>query len=181
MSASIRKIAILSAIPLITAAAASPAAALDRDRMFFERVTGQWMGPGEIVAGKYKGTKFVCNFVGSVHDEKVGMALDGGCRVGLFNQEMSANIERAHSGFRGTFLDGADGDGLDVVGGAVKGQQAVFAIHRNDLTGAMSAQLNGDDTMNVTISVHVDQELVPVIGVTLKRTDSAAVSSIPAD
>ena len=26
---------------------------------FFKHIQGKWSGPGEIVAGKYKGTKFV--------------------------------------------------------------------------------------------------------------------------
>jgi hypothetical protein len=174
------RLAILSAAAL-AAGSSVPAAAYDRDLAFFERVAGRWSGAGEIVAGKYKGTKFVCDFDGSAREDGVGMALDGGCRVGLFNQPMSASIERAQSGFRGTFMDGAAGNGLDVVGGVVKEQYAVFAIHRNELTGAMRAQLDGPDTMAVTISVHVEDELVPVIGVTLKRTEPSAVSSVRRD
>ncbi len=33
------------------------AAPRDRDDVFFRSVAGVWKGPGEIVAGKYKGTK----------------------------------------------------------------------------------------------------------------------------
>lgn len=106
------------------------------------------------------------------------MSLDGGCRVGIFNQDMSAKIEKAASGYRGQFLDGAKGKGLDVVGGTVKGKNVVFAIHRNELTGAMRAKLSGKDTMTVTISVHVNKELVPVIGMQLKRVDGKSVGAI---
>ncbi|WEX07421.1 hypothetical protein [Chelativorans sp. AA-79] len=173
----LRIVALLSTAALV-AGATAPAAASDRERAFFERIEGAWTGPGEIVAGKYKGTKFVCNFAGSTPEDKVGMSLDGGCRVGVFNQAMSAKVERSRSGFSGTFLDGAAGKGLDVIGGSVKGEYAVFAIHRNALTGAMRAQLSGKDMMNVTISVHVEEELVPVIGITLKRVDPKAVSAL---
>ncbi len=38
--------------------------AATRDKAFFESVAGTWKGPGEIVAGKYKGTKFTCNLIG---------------------------------------------------------------------------------------------------------------------
>ncbi len=48
------------------------------------------MGPGEIVAGKYKGTKFTCTLDGTTPAEKAGMTLDGSCRVGIFNQPMKA-------------------------------------------------------------------------------------------
>lgn len=156
----------------------SPANASDPDKQFFDSLSGQWSGPGEIVAGKYKGTKFVCNFAGASPQGKVGMSLDGGCRVGIFNQDLSAKIEKAGSGYRGQFLDGAKGKGLDVVGGTVKGKNVVFAIHRNELTGAMRAKLSGQDTMTVTISVHVNKELVPVIGMQLKRIDGKSVGAI---
>jgi hypothetical protein len=181
MSPALRSLALIPFAAALSAGDTFPAAASDRDRQFFERIEGAWSGPGEIVAGKYKGTKFVCNFAGSTPEDKIGMALDGGCRVGVFNQEMSAKVERDRTGFRGTFLDGAAGKGLDVVGGTVKGEHAVFAIHRNALTGAMRAHLSGKDTMNVTISVHVNEELVPVIGMTLKRVDPRTVSSVKAD
>lgn len=174
------RLAILSTAAF-AAGSAVPAAAYDRNQVFFERVAGHWSGAGEIVAGKYKGTKFVCDFDGAAHEDGVGMALDGGCRVGVFNQSMSARIERAESGFRGTFMDGAAGNGLDVAGGVIKDEYAAFAIHRNELTGAMRAQLHGHDTMAVTISVHVEDELVPVIGVTLKRAGTSAVSSVRRD
>lgn len=154
----------------------APASAQDHDQAFFERIEGRWSGAGEIVAGKYKGTKFVCDFSGSAQGEKIGMGLSGGCRVGVFRQEMSATIRRASSGFEGTFLDGAEGKGLDVVGGIIKDDHAVFAIHRKQLSGAMRAQLSAPDTMAVTVSVHVEDELVPVIGVTLRRMDRAVTT-----
>jgi len=182
MSPALRTLALLPLAASFAAAGdAAPALANERERQFFERIEGEWSGPGEIVAGKYKGTKFICNFAGSTPEEKIGMSLDGNCRVGVFNQEMSAKVERVKDSFRGTFMDGAAGKGLDVVGGAVKGEYAVFAIHRKALTGAMRAQLADKDTMNVTISVHVDEELVPVIGVTLKRVDARAVSAVTAN
>lgn len=181
MSAMPRKFALLPLAALLALGALLPAAASEREKRFFEQVEGNWSGPGEIVAGKYKGTKFVCNFAGTTPESKVGMTLDGGCRVGVFNQEMSARVERMASGYRGTFLDGAEGKGLDVVGGTVRDGYAVFAIERNKLTGAMRAQMTGKDTMNVTISVHVQEELVPVIGVTLRRLDAQAVGAVARD
>lgn len=154
------------------------ASASEADRRFFDSVTGEWSGPGEIVAGKYAGTKFMCNFTGSTPEGKIGMSLDGGCRVGLFTQRMSANIEReGRSGYRGTFMDGANGEGLDVVSGQVTREQVIFAINRNALNGAMQARLSDPNTMQVTVSVRVDDAMVPVIGVNLRRTDARAVGS----
>jgi hypothetical protein len=152
--------------------------AAEKDRRFFDSVAGQWSGPGEIVAGKYAGTKFVCNFTGKTPSDKVGMSLDGGCRVGLFTQRMSAVIEhQGRAGYRGTFMDGAAGDGLDVVGGQVTASEVIFALNRNALNGAMQARFPDQNTMQVTVSVRVDDQMVPVIGVNLTRTDRPSIGS----
>lgn len=175
MSSILRNVLLL---PVAAALLVTGAAASEREKRFFEKVEGQWSGPGEIVAGKYKGTRFICNFDGTTPASGLGMALDGGCRVGVFNQDMSASVERAGANYRGRFLDGAAGKGLDVVSGNVKNGYAVFAIHRQELTGAMRAQMKDEDTMNVTISVHVDEELVPVIGMTLNRLGPRSLGAL---
>lgn len=159
---------------------AAPAAAGERDKQFFGSIEGSWAGAGEIVAGKYKGTKFNCTFAGSTPSKKLGMALDGGCRVGVFMQKMSASvIQGGSAGYKGQFMDGAAGSGLDIVSGnVVNDRKVVFAIHRNDLRGIMQARLPDDNTMNVTISVRVEESMVPVIGMSLKRVDDTAVGAI---
>ena len=98
----------LAASVAVAAGAAQPAAAGERDRTFFQSVEGSWAGAGEIVAGKYKGTKFTCTFAGTTPAKKLGMALDGGCRVGVFMQKMSASvIQSGKAGYEGRFMDGA--------------------------------------------------------------------------
>jgi hypothetical protein len=182
------KRAILSKIlPLVVSVAIAagvvqPAAAGERDRQFFKSIEGTWAGAGEIVAGKYKGTKFNCTFAGSTPAKKLGMALDGGCRVGVFMQKMNASvIQNRKVGYEGKFMDGADGAGLDIVSGnVINDRKVVFAINRNQLRGIMQARLPDDNTMNVTISVRVDDDMVPVIGMSLKRVDDTAVGAIAA-
>lgn len=175
--------ALSALLPVATAAAIlslpAPAEASEQDKKFFNKVEGAWSGPGEIVAGKYKGTRFTCNFTGMTAKDKVGMTLDGGCRVGLFTQKMSANVELAgRKGYRGTFMDGAVGEGLDVIGGQVNGRKVTLTLNRNQLNGAMLASLPDDDTLHVTVSVKVDKQMVPVIGMNLKRVDASAIGAI---
>lgn len=141
-----------------------------KDKAFFDSVEGTWRGPGEIVAGKYKGTKFVCKLKGGPADEiALGMMLDGHCRVGIFSQKMSAFIANQGNKYSGKFLDGARGEGLDITSGRVKGNKIVVGINRRKLNGAMVAHLKEPNTMDVTISVKVGESLVPVIGMTLER------------
>jgi hypothetical protein len=169
-------------LPLSAAVAANvpgDLAAAERDLTFFKSVEGQWAGPGEVVAGKYKGTKFVCNFTGTTPSGAVGMKLDGGCRVGVFTQKMTATIEKSGKGYSGTFQDGAAGKGLDVISGSVvNDRKVVFGLNRKSLKGAMLARLPDDNSMLVTVSVRVEQEMVPVIGVNLKRIDGTAVGTV---
>lgn len=168
----------LAAAAVIASATATPAAAGSRDKAFFDGVQGQWTGPGEIVAGKYKGTKFTCTLAGSSLDGS-GMMLDGNCRVGIFKQPMKAVIKNAGRTYKGKFLDGAEGKGLDIVSGNVTGQKIVVGINRAKLNGAMIARIQGKNTMTVTISVKVDNQMVPVIGMNLNRqTDEIAVGSV---
>jgi hypothetical protein len=174
MYSSVRPLRLVALAAFLAAggAGAGSALALDRDGKFFKQVEGTWVGPGEIVAGKYKGTKFTCNFTGATPGDAAGMHLDGACRVGVFTQKMSARVERKGRHYRGTFMDGSEGAGLDIVSGNVDGERVVFALNRKELNGAMLARLPDENTMNVTVSVRVNKQLVPVIGISLKRVDS---------
>ncbi|MEW7006703.1 MULTISPECIES: hypothetical protein [unclassified Lentilitoribacter] len=155
---------------VLSAATAVNVANASNDRAFFNSVEGNWKGPGKIVAGKYKGTKFNCNFAGIPSaGKKLGITMDGTCRVGVFNQKMNATIQKSGNRYKGKFLDGAAGQGLDIVSGKFKKSKAVVGINRNKLDGAMVADFINPDTMNVTISVKVGSSMVPVIGMTLSR------------
>ena len=169
----------LAALGLAAAAAVAPAEAGSRDKVFFRGVQGEWNGPGEIVAGKYKGTKFTCKLIGTAEEAATGITLDGYCRVGVFKQPMKAVIKAAGRSYKGQFLDGAAGKGLDIVSGNVSGQKMVVGITRAKLSGAMIARLQGENTMTVTISVKVEDQMIPVIGMSLNREeDEIAVGSI---
>ena len=176
-------IARVSAAALLATAIAGPAAAAPKkagDKAFFQQVAGSWQGRGEIVAGKYKGTKFNCNLTGDTPEARgAGIKLDGFCRVGVFKQPMSALITQAGSTYKGKFLDGAAGKGLDITSGQVSGNKVVVGINRQKLNGAMIARLEGENTMNITISVKVENRMIPVIGMSLNRDlDTVAVGSI---
>ncbi|MGI9400581.1 MAG: hypothetical protein ACR2O0_04945, partial [Rhizobiaceae bacterium] len=147
------------------------------EKQFYENIQGQWAGPGSIVAGKYKGTKFTCRFQGLSPEKLTGMSIDGNCRVGLFSQIMNANFKRSAKGYTGKFLDGEAGEGMDIVGGRYTRSKLVVDIKRKDLTGVMVAKLHEEDKLNITISVRVRSRLVPVIGMSLKRTGPALDST----
>lgn len=170
--------AVIAASIATVSVAPEPVIASDGDTAFFQKVSGTWSGPGEIVAGKYKGTKFTCTLDGASLAASKGMNIEGSCRVGVFTQEMKATIERKGGNFKGLFLDGAKGKGLDITAGNISGNRATFSLNRKQLNGAMLARLSSNDDMNVTISVRVDSDMVPVIGMSLKRIDGVATGSL---
>ena len=141
------------------------------EKTFFNGIKGKWAGSGQIVAGKYKGTHFTCFFDGDLPESIMGMSIDGNCRVGVFNQKMNAKVSKRGSKYKGSFLDGAKGKGLDIVSGRfLKGKKAfVMDLRRKKLVGAMRAQLISQDKMNISISVLVNKKYIPVIGLDLKR------------
>ena len=154
----------------------TPAHASDRE--FFDNLNGRWTGPGEIVAGKYRGTRFSCTLDGSSSRKTPGMTLDGKCRVGLFSQKINATVKRSGRSYSGTFLDGAKGKGLDVISGNVARDRMTVGMRREQLNGAMVARMKPDGNLGVTVSVRIGEELVPVIGLDLTRVDGTATGSI---
>ncbi len=147
------------------------------DVKFFKGIEGKWSGPGEIVAGKYKGTKYICTFDGTNPAKGDGMIIDGACRVGVFSQKMTAHITKKGSSYKGAFLDGAKGDGMDVTGGRYTRNRIIVDIIRNDLKGIMVVNLNDKNQLKATISVRHNKQLIPVIGMNLARIDTGTVTS----
>jgi len=159
-------------IILIIFAAAVQAKDGLRERIFLQAFEGQWSGAGEIVAGKYKGTRFQCHFIGTSEPREVGMSLDGSCRVGLFSQAMKAKIVRRPSGaFLGQFNDGARAQGMDITAARIGADHLQFDLNRQNLQGTMLARLEAQDLMSISLSVKVMGEFVRVVGVNLKRDD----------
>jgi hypothetical protein len=107
-----------------------------------------------------------------------GLTLDGTCRVGVFSQPMKATISEVGGKYQGQFLDGAEGKGLDIVSGAVTGDRVVMGINRKKLNGAMVARLHNDSALNITISVKVEDRMIPVIGLKLNRQAEAYAGAI---
>lgn len=156
------------ALVIVASALLAPTVSSASERSYFRNVQGSWAGAGKIVAGKYKNTRFTCTFEGTT-PKGVGMNLSGKCRVGLFSQNIKANIVKRGNSYRGTFLDGAKGKGLDIVSGSLRRNKLVVGINRKQLNGTMIANLKSKNKMHVTISVRANNRLVPVIGLTLNR------------
>ena len=159
---------------LIISAASVPS--YSSDYAYFKGVEGQWSGAGRIVAGPYKNTRFTCNLAGRTPG-RAGMKLSGTCRVGLFSQKIEATVDKRGRSYRGLFLDGEKGKGMDITSGRLRGKRLVLNIKRKQLRGTMVANLKGKNSLNITISVRVNGGLTPFIGLTLQRSGSVQKTS----
>ena len=109
------------------------------------------------------------------------MIVKGTCRVGIFSQPMSIEIKKAGRSYRGRFLDGAKGKGLDIVSGRLRGKRLIVGINRKKLKGTMVANMRNKNRMQITISVKVAKRLIPVIGLTLSRKSGVVKTSAVLD
>jgi hypothetical protein len=155
---------------IVTLFATGVGSAYSGEKQFFSGIAGSWYGPGEIVAGKYKGTKFTCRLNGKSVQKNVGMDIAGSCRIGMFSQPMSARIKKSGNSYSGKFLDGEKGEGMDVTGGRFTTSRLVVGLKRKKLDATMVARLDKNRKLNVTISVDVQGKMIPVIGMALDKT-----------
>ena len=169
---------LLASATILSLGLALPAAA--SERVYFKNVAGSWSGAGTIVAGPYKNTRFTCNLAGEP-TRGAKMKLAGKCRVGLFSQPIEATVSKRSGSFRGKFLDGAKGKGMDIVSGRLRGKKLVLSIKRKQLRGTMVANLKSKNKLNITISVRVNKKLVPFIGLTLARTGKVRQTTIASE
>lgn len=146
------------------------AIASESDEAFFHSVEGSWSGSGNVVAGKYKGTKFSCKLIGSTPGFVSGMKLNGSCNVGMFSQSVNASIVAVGETYQGEFNNGSHGEGLDIISGEVINNTVVLNLNRKQLDGVMTASVDERSNMSVMISVKVAEELIPVIEMNLKQT-----------
>jgi len=158
---------------LIMACSAGMVNAATQEERFLTSIAGQWSGPGEVVAGKYKGTKFTCTFAGISAITEVGMTLDGTCRIGFFSQSIKAKFARGAAGYSGTFNEGAQAQGLDITSGRIKKNHMVFNLNRQRFNGSMTAHLADSNSMKITLAVKIESAVIPVIDMTLTRTGGA--------
>ena len=154
---------------ILTLATAQNADAQDINmNEYFESIQGKWAGKGEVIAGKYKNTKFICNINGKT-PETIGMDIDGDCRIGFISQKISAFVEKNHNLYRGEFLGGAEGNGLDIIGGVLKDEKFTAYLVRDNLGGTIEINGQKKDNMKIDIAIEYQEQLYPIIVLNMVR------------
>lgn len=137
-------------------------------KKYFKSIEGTWEGNGEVIAGKYKDTKFKCTLNGKT-PKKIGMDIEGNCKIGIFNQKITAKITRHHDHYRGTFLGGAEKYGLDVVSGKLSNDIFIAALVRENINGSIIVNATHKNKMGIYIAVEVNERFYPIIELELDK------------
>ena len=165
--------ALFAALAMSAPAPAHAADAAD----FIEKFSGEWLGTGQILFGSENGLKFHCALNGDPSRTQLTFGMKGRCWMGALSAPVHAQL-RFHAAtdqFYGQFMDGAEGDGVDVVGTRA-GDGFSMQLTRGPLQGRLAADAINADQMKVTIYYRsrVQKRDVPVLALGFTRKDSGA-------
>lgn len=167
----------LPAICIVLAAALSGgisehAFAQDDAVRFMERFSGEWRGSGKLLIGPDTGTKFHCTLNGDPSRTQLTFGMKGKCWMGRLSAPVFARLRYNgdNNRFYGNFMDGAEGDGVDIVAER-KGDGFSMWLSRGELQGELVANPAGDKKMTITISLidHRRDRRIPVVAMGFAR------------
>lgn len=166
------------ALAATLAAGVSLPARADDAADFMARFTGEWLGSGQLLVGSESGLKFDCELDGNPSRTQLTFAMKGRCWMGALSAPVHAKMRynAETNRFYGEFMDGAQGDGLDIVG-ARAGEDFSLQLTRGPAQGRLTAETVNPDQMKITIFLRDranDREL-PVAAMGFTRKEAGAI------
>ncbi|MCF1503312.1 hypothetical protein [Afifella sp. H1R] len=160
----------------IPALAPQPAAAADEDAVaFMERFGGEWRGSGRLLIGPESGLRFHCALNGDPSRSMMAFGMTGKCWTGSLSAPVYAKLR--YNGdqkrFFGSFMDGAEGDGANIVGER-DGEGFMLKLMRGELQGLLNAEPAGDGKMTILLSLYDpnSRRSIPVAAMGFARAGS---------
>ena len=157
-----------------------PAVAGDDAVRFMERFSGEWRGSGKLLIGPDTGMKFHCALNGDPSRTQMTFGMKGKCWTGRLSAPVFARLRYNgdNNRFYGDFMDGAEGDGVDIVAERA-GNGFSMWLSRGQLQGELVASPAGKSKMTILISL-IDNKRdrkIPVVamGFARKGSDSLPV------
>ena len=166
-----RVLSLAFAVALSLGSAARASDAAD----FISNFSGEWLGSGQILFGSENGLEFHCALNGNPSRTQLTFGMRGRCWMGSLSAPVHAQL-RFHAAtdqFYGEFMDGADGDGVDVVGRRAGGGFSM-QLSRGPIQGRLSAEAVNADQMVVMLYYHsrLQNRDVPVVAMGFTRKDA---------
>jgi len=119
---------------------------------FMERFSGEWRGTGKLLVGPETGLKFHCALDGDPSRTELTFGMTGKCWAGRLSAQVYARLHfnAETNRFYGDFLDGAEGNGVDVIGER-KDDGFSLLLSRGMAQGELIAKPAGRNKMTITI------------------------------
>jgi hypothetical protein len=164
---------------LAALSSAAPAAAADQAADFVGKFSGEWLGTGQLLFGPQFGTKFHCELTGTPSKSQLTFGMKGRCWMGNISGPVNAQLRynAETNSFYGEFMDGSEGNGVDVVGGGRVGEGFALRLSRGTTQGKLVAEAVNADQMTVMLSVRdkVNERDFPVVAMGFTRKDATAL------
>jgi hypothetical protein len=171
---------LLVGLALLGGTAAPPARADDAAE-FMARFSGDWLGTGELLVGAETGLQFHCELQGDPSRTQLTFGMTGRCWMGSLSAPVHARLRynAETNRFYGEFMDGADGNGLDIVA-ARAADGFSMQLTRGPAQGRLAAEAVNRDQLKVMIFLRDrarDREL-PIVAMGFTRKDSG-IAGLP--
>ena len=168
--------ALLATLPALPAQAGDP-------YKVAERFSGEWLGTGQLLIGPQTGLKFHCELSGDPRGTKVmSFKMKGRCWMGAMSAPVFAELRynEETDRFYGEFMDGAKGDGVDIV--ADEAPDGIsMRLSRGSVRGNLTAETVNHAQMRAVLSL-VDsgsKREFPVVAMGFARKEAAAMGLPP--
>jgi hypothetical protein len=167
----------VSAVFAAAGAMFSPSYATDAAQ-FMTRFSGEWRGTGRVLVGPDHGTKFHCALAGDPSRSETSFTMNGKCWIGQLSALVRARVRynAETNRFYGAFLDGAAGNGVDIVGER-SGEGLVMSLSRGMAQGRLTAEPVGNNQMKVMISLvdRANDREIPVVAMGLAKEGATSL------
>ena len=142
---------LLLSLPAVSLPAPATAEENDAAR-FMKQFSGEWRGTGRLLVGPETGMRFHCALDGDPSRTKLTFHMNGKCWAGGLSAQVYARLHfnAETNRFYGEFMDGAEGDGVDVIG-VRKRSGFSLLLSRGMAKGELIAKPAGRNKMTITI------------------------------
>ena len=148
-----RRNPVFAALAVLALSLPAAASAEENDAvLFMEQFSGEWLGTGRLLVGPKTDLKFHCALDGDPSRTELTFGLNGKCWAGKLSGRFFARLHfnAETNRFYGDFLNGAEANGVDVVGER-KGDGFSLLLSRGMAKGELIAKPAGRNKMTITI------------------------------
>ena len=148
-----RRNPIFAALAILALSLPAAASAAENDAAaFMAQFSGEWRGTGRLLVGPETGMRFHCALDGNPSRTELTFNMNGKCWAGKLSALVYARLHfnADNNRFYGEFLDGAEDNGVDVIGER-KSSGFSLLLSRGMAKGELIAKPAGRNKMTITI------------------------------